>query len=115
MAKETKITSIGGQAVIEGVMMRGPFKTATAVRKPDGEIECKIDEIGTKKRNWFLKLPIVRGCVNFIDSLVIGNGGFERGVIAADHIISMNMNAGSVEVLPLFYGFADTLIGIQDA
>ena len=65
-------TSIGGQAVIEGVMMRGPFKTATCVRKPDGEIECKIDENGTKKSNAFLKLPIVRGCVNFVSSLVIG-------------------------------------------
>ncbi len=66
------ITSIGGQAVIEGVMMRGPYKTAVAVRKPDKEIECKIDENGTKKHNWFFKLPIVRGCVNFIESLVIG-------------------------------------------
>ena len=69
---EKHITSIGGQAVIEGVMMRGPYKTATAVRKPDGEIECKIDENGTKKTNKFLKLPIVRGCVNFVSSLVIG-------------------------------------------
>ena len=71
MAKE-KITSIGGQAVIEGVMMRGPFKTAVAVRKPDGEIECKIDENGTKKHNRFLKLPVIRGCVSFVESLVIG-------------------------------------------
>ena len=43
-------TSIGGQAVMEGVMMRGPFKTAVAVRKPDGEISVKVDENGTKKR-----------------------------------------------------------------
>ncbi len=66
------ITSIGGQAVLEGVMMRGPFKTATAVRKSDGEIVCKVDENGTKTRAKFFKLPIIRGCVNFIDSLVIG-------------------------------------------
>ncbi len=66
------ITSIGGQAIIEGVMMRGPFKTAMAVRKPDKEIECKIEENGTKKKNAFLKLPIIRGCVNFIESLVVG-------------------------------------------
>ncbi len=72
MAEEKHITSIGGQAVMEGVMMRGPFKTAIAVRKPDGEIEIKVDENGTKKRNGFLKLPIVRGCVNFVESLVIG-------------------------------------------
>lgn len=70
--KKEYATSIGGQAIIEGVMMRGPFKTAMAVRKPDGEIECAVNENGTKKRNRFLRLPIVRGCVNFIDSLVIG-------------------------------------------
>lgn len=66
------ITSIGGQAVMEGVMMRGPFKTATAVRKPDGEIEVKLEEIGTKKHNALLRLPIIRGCVSFIESMVIG-------------------------------------------
>jgi len=47
MSKEEQqqhITSIGGQAVMEGVMMRGPFKTAVAVRKPDGDIECKVEE-----------------------------------------------------------------------
>lgn len=72
MNKEQHITSIGGQAVMEGVMMRGPYKTAVAVRKPDGDIESKIEENGTKCHNAFLRLPIVRGCVNFIDSLVIG-------------------------------------------
>lgn len=72
MAKKQHITSIGGQAVIEGVMMRGPFKTATAIRKPDGNIECKTDENGTKKHCAFFKLPVIRGCVNFIESLVIG-------------------------------------------
>ncbi len=70
--KEQHITSIGGQAVMEGVMMRGPYKTTVAVRKPDGDIERKIDENGVKTRSKFFKLPIVRGCVNFIDSLVIG-------------------------------------------
>ena len=43
-------TSIGGQAIIEGVMMRGPHKTAMAVRKPDGEIEVECNENGTKKK-----------------------------------------------------------------
>lgn len=72
MSKEQHITSIGGQAVMEGVMMRGPYKTTVAVRKPDGEIERKVEDNGTKTRGAFFKLPIVRGCVNFIDSLVIG-------------------------------------------
>lgn len=72
MAKEEHITSIGGQAVMEGVMMRGPYKTVVAVRKPDGEITKKIEDSGTKTRKKFFKLPIIRGCVSFIDSLVIG-------------------------------------------
>ncbi len=69
---EQHITSIGGQAVMEGVMMRGPQKTAVAVRKPDGEITIKTDENGTKKKNAILKLPIIRGCINFFESMVIG-------------------------------------------
>lgn len=69
---EKHITSIGGQAIMEGVMMRGPYKTASAVRRPDGEIECKVEENGVKTRSKFFKLPIIRGCVNFVDSLVIG-------------------------------------------
>ena len=72
MNNKEHITSIGGQAVMEGVMMRGPYKTAVAVRKPDGDIEIKVDENGTKKHNKFFKLPIVRGCINFVESMVIG-------------------------------------------
>ena len=67
---EKKITSIGGQAVIEGVMMRGPHKTAVAVRKPDGEII--IDEKETKSIGKWAKIPIIRGCVAFISSMVTG-------------------------------------------
>ncbi len=70
--KKEHLTSIGGQAVMEGVMMRGPYKTTVAVRKPDGEIEKKIDENGTKSHAKIWKLPIFRGCINFIDSLIIG-------------------------------------------
>lgn len=70
--KKEHITSIGGQAIIEGVMMRGPQKTAYAVRKPDKEIVLEVKNNGTKTRPKFCKLPIIRGCVNFVDSLVIG-------------------------------------------
>ncbi len=69
---EQKKTSIGGQAVLEGVMMRGPFKTAVAVRKSDGEIVEKIDDNGSKKGGILRKVPIVRGCINFFDSLITG-------------------------------------------
>ena len=69
MSKE-KITSIGGQAVIEGVMMRGPFKTCVSVRKPDGEIITKITE--NKVKGGFRKIPILRGIFGFVNSMVIG-------------------------------------------
>ena len=67
---EKKMTSIGGQAIIEGVMMRGPKKIAMAVRKPDGNIE--IEEKDTNSIGKWAKIPIVRGVVSFISSMVIG-------------------------------------------
>jgi len=70
--KEVKKTSIGGQALIEGIMMKGPDKIATAVRKPDGEIEVKESIIKPLFKNKFFKLPIIRGSFVLIDSLVSG-------------------------------------------
>lgn len=67
-----KKTSIGGQAVIEGVMMRGPEKIAVAVRKPDGDITVDEQELGKGRKSKFVRLPIIRGCVNFFDSMIIG-------------------------------------------
>lgn len=67
---EKKMTSIGGQAVIEGIMMKGPDKIAVAVRKPDGEIV--IDERENKIKGGLRKIPIVRGVVAFVDSMVTG-------------------------------------------
>lgn len=67
------MTSIGGQAVLEGVMMRGPKEIATAVRKSDGEIVIdKKPVTSITQRFKFLKLPIIRGVVNFIESMVVG-------------------------------------------
>ncbi|WP_446898291.1 DUF1385 domain-containing protein [Clostridium sp. LBM24168] len=69
----SRITSVGGQAVIEGVMMRGLNGVATAVRKPDGEIVVdRKDSVPYNKRNRFLALPIIRGFVGLIESLVLG-------------------------------------------
>lgn len=67
---EKKMTSIGGQAVLEGVMMRGPHKMAIAVRKSDGEIV--LDEKNVKKHPIIGKLPLVRGVFSFFSSLIIG-------------------------------------------
>ncbi|HEX7079304.1 MAG TPA: DUF1385 domain-containing protein [Candidatus Eisenbacteria bacterium] len=64
---------IGGQAVIEGVMMRSPKRIATAVRLPDGRIEVKAREYESISRRFrFLGLPILRGAVVLVESLRIG-------------------------------------------
>ncbi len=71
--KKTHKTSVGGQALIEGVMMQGPVGMATAVRKPDGDIVVKYHEIKhAKDKVKFLGLPIIRGVVNFIESMIMG-------------------------------------------
>ena len=71
--KKTHKTSVGGQALIEGVMMRGPKGMATAVRKPDGEILVEYHEIKhVRDKVKFLGLPIIRGVVNFIESMIMG-------------------------------------------
>ena len=68
-----KKLSIGGQAVIEGVMMRGPAKVATAVRTPDKKIELDIRPVNSiSDRFPILKKPMLRGCVSLGESLVMG-------------------------------------------
>ncbi len=71
--KQCHITSIGGQAVMEGVMMRGPKEIAVAVRTPEQEIVIDKKPIASiLQKNKILKLPILRGVISFVESLVIG-------------------------------------------
>ena len=62
-------TSVGGQALMEGIMMRGPEKMCVAVRQPDGEIFTEVTPV---PQHAWKKLPFVRGVCSFIDSLVSG-------------------------------------------
>lgn len=71
--RKSRYSGIGGQAVIEGVMMRNKDKYAVAVRKPDGEIEVKVSDYKTLVKNKkILEFPIIRGVLNFIDSMAVG-------------------------------------------
>ena len=71
--KNNNKVSIGGQAVLEGVMMRGKSSMATAVRDEDGIIRVESQRIKPQsKRNLFFRLPIVRGVVSFVSSLTLG-------------------------------------------
>ncbi|HIW74452.1 MAG TPA: DUF1385 domain-containing protein [Firmicutes bacterium] len=75
MAKREKVlkkTSIGGQALIEGIMMRGPEKTAMAVRHVSGEIVMEEWPTSGSRRAKFWKLPLIRGVYNFVDSMYFG-------------------------------------------
>lgn len=67
-----KKTSIGGQALLEGIMMRGPKVTAMAVRNPEGEIILEEQPTRGTNRAKFFKLPIIRGVFNMVDSLSAG-------------------------------------------
>ena len=66
-------TMCGGQALIEGIMMRGPKKQAAVVRRPDGELEIRQEELKLNKdRHPILGVPLIRGVFTFIDSMVNG-------------------------------------------
>ena len=63
-------TSVGGQALMEGIMMRGPQQICCAVRKPDGSIETKLEP--TPHHGVWSRIPLVRGAVSMVESLVMG-------------------------------------------
>lgn len=68
-----KYSGIGGQAVMEGVMMKNEDRYAVAVRKPDGTIETKVEDYrGPKEKSIWRKIPIVRGVISFVESLYLG-------------------------------------------
>src|SRR6266545_2946919 len=85
---------IGGQAVLEGVMMRGPSNWALAVRKPDGEIaEVNRPIRSVMTRHWVFRLPIIRGIVALGESLAIG---FRALAISANYAAQEEGDDGEV-------------------
>lgn len=76
-------THIGGQALLEGVMMRGKFNWAVAVRQPDNVIYTEEHDLASgKKKNGWLYWPVVRGCRAFVESLVLG---YKALSVAVEH------------------------------
>ena len=71
--RKSRYSGIGGQAVLEGVMMKNKETYAVAVRKPDGEIEVEVETYqGLAHGSKFKELPFIRGIFNFLDSLILG-------------------------------------------
>ena len=76
MSKNSSVihkTSVGGQALIEGIMMQGPKGAAMSVRLPDGTIDTEEKEFRhIRDKVKFLGFPVIRGCVNFVESMIFG-------------------------------------------
>ena len=71
--RKSRYSGIGGQAVLEGVMMKNKEKYAVAVRKPDGEIDVEVETYqGLAHGSKIKELPFIRGIFNFLDSLILG-------------------------------------------
>ncbi len=68
--KKAKYTSIGGSALIEGVMMRGKGRLAIAVRRADGKIQMKVEQ-ASDNAAWYNKIPIIRGVISFVQSMML--------------------------------------------
>ncbi len=80
-----KKTTIGGQALIEGILMLGPEKAATAIRKADGEIELKIEPADSLKNKYkILNLPFIRGVIGLFESM-------KRGIKALNYSASFEL------------------------
>src|SRR5438093_6520448 len=99
---------IGGQAVLEGVMMRGASNWAVAVRKPDGEIaQVSKPIVSPMTRHWALRLPVVRGVIALGESLAIG---FRALAISANYAAQQEDEDGEVTTEltrgQLFFAFA---------
>jgi uncharacterized protein YqhQ len=103
---------IGGQAVLEGVMMRGPSNWALAVRKPDGEIaEVNRPISSLMARHWLFRLPVVRGVIALGESLAIG---FRALAISANYAAQQEDDDGEVSAElsrgQLIFAFAVAII-----
>lgn len=84
MEKKTNCTYIGGQAVLEGVMMRGKRSMATVVRNENGDLQAEARRIKpAEERSKFSRLFFFRGIVNFVSSLAVGMGALMRSSDAA--------------------------------
>ncbi|MEE8722953.1 MAG: DUF1385 domain-containing protein [Eggerthellaceae bacterium] len=76
-------THVGGQALLEGIMMRGRYNWSVAVREPDGGIYTEEHDLASgKRKNRWLYWPLIRGCRAFVESLVLG---YKALSVAAEH------------------------------
>lgn len=70
---QRRYAAVGGQAVMEGIMMKSPLRSVLAVRKPDGEIVTEeMATTSVREKYKILRIPVLRGCVAFVESMIVG-------------------------------------------
>ena len=99
-------TTIGGQALLEGIIMIGPEKSAIVVRRSDGSFEIKEDAIGASNKNAFLKLPFIRGTVLLFRSM-------KRGISALTYSAQFFEEGESAEEPGKFEKWLEKKIGAE--
>lgn len=118
---ERKKTSIGGQALIEGVMMKGPGHSAMSVRLPDGSVDTEVWENPASHKRWYRKTPFVRGVFNFLDSLISGyqclmksaeKAGLEEEPSRFEKWLSEKLGASLITVVSVFAVVVAMLLAI---
>ena len=117
--KEQNSTFIGGQAVMEGVMMRGKLSMATAVRDTEGKIQVESQRLTpAKKQSKWLRFPFIRGVVNFVRSLVEGNRILMRSADVCmpddeppSKVEKLLQDKYNIDISGIFNGFA-VIIGV---
>ena len=107
---ERQYAAVGGQAVMEGIMMKSPIRSVLAVRTPDGEIVTEeMQSKSVRERFKILRLPVLRGCVAFVESLAIGYKSLMRSAELAgleEETKGNKFVSGLVMVLSLVLGVA---------
>ncbi|OQX64766.1 MAG: hypothetical protein B5M51_02700, partial [Anaerolinea sp. 4484_236] len=90
---EEKLPNYGGQAVIEGVMMRGKRVVAIAMRAPNGEIEVHTEKLGSIYQSKLMQIPFLRGLLGLWDALGLGQIPFLRGLLGLWDALGLGMRA----------------------
>lgn len=125
--KTLRLPSYGGQAVMEGVLMRGRRNVAMAVRTPSGEIETYQEELPNLYRSKWMKIPFIRGIIGLWDSLNLGtrllmksanmssgeDEQIEGAALTGTVVVSLLLGVGIFFLLPAFLaGLAQKYLGI---
>lgn len=110
---KNKCVSIGGQALIEGIMMKSPQKTVMSVRLPDGSIDTtELKETHLKDKYKFFGIPLVRGVVNLIESFTIGYKALMESAEKSGFAEDEEIDEKDQTKLMAFVGILGTVLGV---